>query len=308
MADRGLSFRERRRMERTTRNRRGDGLEDVLNELDDMIGMDGVKDEIARIADFARVVALKKERNLPVSNLTFHMVFTGPPGTGKTTVARFVGRLLYELKLLRKDKLIEVDRSQLVGTHLGDTARIVQDKVKDALDGVLFIDEAYTLAGGGGPTGRTDPFGQEAIDTLLKLMEDNRDRLVCIFAGYSSEMRRFVESNPGLKSRISRTIEFPSYDAGELFEIFESLIQKNGFSLTEDAREEARKVVNELARDKSETFGNARVVRQFFEALQPIQAERISESLDELADYSAISDEDLMRIEADDILYYSDHL
>ena len=308
MADRGLSFRERRRMERTTRNRRGDGLEDVLNELDDMIGMDGVKDEIARIADFARVVALKKERNLPVSNLTFHMVFTGPPGTGKTTVARFVGRLLYELKLLRKDKLIEVDRSQLVNTHLGDTARIVQDKVKDALDGVLFIDEAYTLAGGGGPTGRTDPFGQEAIDTLLKLMEDNRDRLVCIFAGYSSEMRRFVESNPGLKSRISRTIEFPSYDAGELFEIFESLIQKNGFSLTEDAREEARKVVNELARDKSETFGNARVVRQFFEALQPIQAERISESLDELADYSAISDEDLMRIEADDILYYSDHL
>ena len=132
-------FRARRRSERSARPKRGDGLEPILQELDSLIGLDPVKDEIFRIVDFARVVALKKERDLPVSNLTFHMVFTGPPGTGKTTVARFVGRLLYELKLLRKDKLIEVDRSQLVGTHLGDTARIVQDKVKDALDGVLFI-------------------------------------------------------------------------------------------------------------------------------------------------------------------------
>lgn len=301
-------FRARRRSERAARPKRGDGLEPILRELDGLIGLDPVKDEIFRIVDFARVVALKKERDLPVSNLTFHMVFTGPPGTGKTTVARFVGRLLYELKLLRKDKLIEVDRSQLVGTHLGDTARIVQDKVKDALDGVLFIDEAYTLAGGGGATGKTDPYGQEAIDTLLKLMEDNRERLVCIFAGYTSEMRRFVEANPGLKSRISRTIEFPSYDGDELFAIFESLIAKNGFKLSEDAREEAKKTIDDLARNSDENFGNAREVRQFFEALQPIQAERIAESLDDLGDISELSNEELMRIESEDIQYYSDHL
>lgn len=301
-------YRARRRSERAARPKRGDGLEPILRELDGLIGLDPVKDEIFRIVDFARVVALKKERDLPVSNLTFHMVFTGPPGTGKTTVARFVGRLLYELKLLRKDKLIEVDRSQLVGTHLGDTARIVQDKVKDALDGVLFIDEAYTLAGGGGATGKTDPYGQEAIDTLLKLMEDNRERLVCIFAGYTSEMRRFVEANPGLKSRISRTIGFPSYDGDELFAIFESLIAKNGFALSEDAREEAKKIIDDLARNSDENFGNAREVRQFFEALQPIQAERIAESLDDLGDISELSNEELMRIESEDIRYYSDHL
>lgn len=301
-------FRARRRSERAARPKRGDGLEPILRELDGLIGLDPVKDEIFRIVDFARVVALKKERDLPVSNLTFHMVFTGPPGTGKTTVARFVGRLLYELKLLRKDKLIEVDRSQLVGTHLGDTARIVQDKVKDALDGVLFIDEAYTLAGGGGATGKTDPYGQEAIDTLLKLMEDNRERLVCIFAGYTSEMRRFVEANPGLKSRISRTIEFPSYDGDELFAIFESLIAKNGFKLSEDARDEAKKTIDDLARNSDENFGNAREIRQFFEALQPIQAERIAESLDDLGDISELSNEELMRIESEDIRYYSDHL
>lgn len=301
-------YRVRRRSERAARPKRGDGLEPILRELDGLIGLEPVKDEIFRIVDFARVVALKKERDLPVSNLTFHMVFTGPPGTGKTTVARFVGRLLYELKLLRKDKLIEVDRSQLVGTHLGDTARIVQDKVKDALDGVLFIDEAYTLAGGGGATGKTDPYGQEAIDTLLKLMEDNRERLVCIFAGYTSEMRRFVEANPGLKSRISRTIEFPSYDGDELFAIFESLIAKNGFTLSEDAKEEAKKTIDDLARNSDENFGNAREVRQFFEALQPIQAERIAESLDGLGDISELSNEELMRIESEDIRYYADHL
>jgi SpoVK/Ycf46/Vps4 family AAA+-type ATPase len=302
------NYRSRRRSERSSRPKRGDGLEPILKEIDALIGLDPVKDEIFRMVDFARVVALKKERDLPVSNLTFHMVFTGPPGTGKTTMARFIGQLLYELKLLRKDKLIEVDRSQLVGTHLGDTARIVKDKVKDALDGVLFIDEAYTLAGGGGATGQTDPYGQEAIDTLLKLMEDYRERLVVIFAGYTSEMRRFVEANPGLKSRISRTVEFPSYDGSELFEIFESLVQNNGFNITPEASDEARKVIDDLARSSDENFGNAREIRQFFEALQPIQAERIAEHLDEVDEISKISNEELMRIDEDDVRYYAEQL
>lgn len=302
------SYRARRRSERAARPKRGDGLEPILKEIDALIGLDPVKDEIFRLVDFARVVALKKERDLPVTNLTFHMIFYGPPGTGKTTVARFIGQLLYQLKLLRKDKLIEVDRSQLVGTHLGDTARIVQDKVKDALDGVLFIDEAYTLAGGGGATGQTDPYGQEAIDTLLKLMEDNRERLVCIFAGYTSEMRRFEEANPGLKSRISRRIEFPSYGGEELFEIFRSLVEKNGFSLTDGAETEARKVIDDLARSADDTFGNAREVRQFFEALQTIQAERIAEHLDEMEDIDQLSNEQLMEIDEDDIRYYAEHV
>ncbi|CAN7651903.1 AAA family ATPase [Neorhizobium sp. LjRoot104] len=302
------SFRHRRREQRTTGTKRGDGLEAILQEIDGLIGLEPVKSEIFRLVDFARIVSLKKERDLPVANLTFHMVFTGPPGTGKTTIARYIGQLLYELKLLRKDKLVEVDRSALVGTHLGDTARIVQDKVKDALDGVLFIDEAYTLAGGGGATGKTDPYGQEAIDTLLKLMEDNRERLVCIFAGYTTEMRRFVEANPGLKSRISRTIEFPSYNSDELFAIFESLVEKNGFNLTRDARHQARKVIDEMARSSDENFGNAREVRQFFEALQPIQAERLAEHIDEVEDISRISNETLMCIEEEDILCYADNL
>ncbi|WP_300034164.1 AAA family ATPase [uncultured Roseobacter sp.] len=301
-------FRRRRRSERASAPKRGDGLEPILAEIDGLIGLEPVKQEIFRLVDFARVVSLKKDRDLPVANLTFHMVFTGPPGTGKTTVARYIGRLLYELKLLRKEKLIEVDRSALVGTHLGDTARLVQDKVKDALDGVLFIDEAYTLAGGGGATGKTDPFGQEAIDTLLKLMEDHRERLVCIFAGYTTEMRRFVEANPGLKSRISRTVEFPSYDGDELYQIFESLVTKNGFNMTDEAADEARKVIDDLARNADENFGNAREVRQFFEALQPIQAERIAEHLDEVDSIDQIDNETLMRIEEDDITYYAEHI
>jgi len=299
-------YRSRRRAKRTSGPKRGDGLEPILKEIDALIGLEPVKDEIFRIVDFARVVSLKKERDLPVANLTFHMVFTGPPGTGKTTVARYIGQLLYELKLLRKDKLIEVDRSQLVGTHLGDTARIVQDKVKDALDGVLFIDEAYTLAGGGGATGNTDPYGQEAIDTLLKLMEDHREKLVVIFAGYTTEMRRFVAANPGLESRISRNVEFPSYNGEELFMIFESLVEKNGFNMKDEARHEARKVIDDMARSADDNFGNAREVRQFFEALQPIQAERLADHLDETEDLSTITDADLMCITEEDITYYNE--
>lgn len=289
------------RQPRVIKERGGQRLNEILAEIQGLTGLEPVKSEIYRIADFARVVALRKERDLPVSSLTFHMVFTGPPGTGKTTIARYVGELLYELKLLKRDKLVEVDRSQLVGTHLGDTARLVTDKVKESLDGVLFIDEAYTLSGGGGALGRTDPYGQEAIDTLLKLMEDHRERLVCIFAGYTNEMRRFVDSNPGLRSRISRTIDFPSYGGDELMQIFLGLIAKNHLWITEDAEREAYKVITEMARTADENFGNAREVRQFFEALQPIQAERIAEQTEDL---SQISDEELMTIEAEDIQYY----
>lgn len=283
--------------------RGGQRLEEIFEELYDLVGLANVKEEFYGLYNFARVVAQRKQRDMPVSSLTFHMIFTGPPGTGKTTVARYVGELLYELKLLRKNKLLEVDRSKLVGTHLGDTAKIVTDTVKEALDGVLFIDEAYTLAGGGGPTGSTDPYGQEAVDTLLKLMEDHRERLVVIFAGYSAEMRRFVDSNPGLQSRISKTIQFPNYNADELLEIFKLQAQKNHLTLTAQAEHEAEKVIRDIAAagQKDDNFGNARVIRQMFEALQPIQAMRISATTEDL---DAISDEDLMAITEADILEY----
>lgn len=300
-----LDYRRPRQSQRTAARRRGSGLQIILDELESLTGLGPVKDEVYRIVDFARVVAVKKERNLPVSNLTFHMVFTGPPGTGKTTVARYIGKLLYELGLLRKDKLVEVDRSQLVGTHVGDTAVIVQDKVKEALDGVLFIDEAYTLAGGGGPTSSTDPYGQEALDTLIKLMEDNRSRLVCIFAGYTNEMRRFVDANPGLKSRISRHIEFPSYEEDELFAIWQSFVKRDGFFVTDEAEGIARKVVAEMARSADERSGNAREVRKFFEALQQIQAERISHDYE---DFDQLSNQDLMTFTDEDVQYFIDAL
>lgn len=293
----------RPRPARSRPTRGGENLDKVLKKIDALIGLGDVKNEIYRIYNFARVVALRKNRDLPVSNLTFHMVFEGPPGTGKTTIARHIGELLYELKLLRQNRLVEVDRSGLVGTHLGDTARIVTDKVKGALDGVLFIDEAYTLAGGGGATGNTDPYGQEAIDTLLKLMEDHRERLVVIFAGYQDPMRRFMDSNPGLRSRISKNILFPNYTEDELFDIFKLLVDSSHLRLTPGAEHEARKMIAQMARDADENFGNAREVRQFFEALQPIQAERIAE---ETEDLDTLSDEDLMTISEEDILYYSE--
>ncbi|MEM1019149.1 MAG: AAA family ATPase [Sphingomonadales bacterium] len=296
---------ERRRERSRPTSKRGADLQAIIDEIEELVGLDPVKSEIYRIIDFARIIALKKERDLPVSNASFHMIFTGPPGTGKTTIARYVGRIFYEINLLRKGHLVETDREGMVGQHLGDTAKIVKDKVKDALDGVLFVDEAYTLSGGGGPTGKTDPFGQEAMDTLLKEMEDKRDRLVCVFAGYTSEMRRFLDVNPGLRSRVSRTIEFPSYSGDELFDIFKMMTEKNKMIVTDEAFHEVKKHIDDIARSADENFGNAREVRQLFETLQTVQAERLAYDHPNLED---LTNDDLMTINGDDIAYYLDHI
>lgn len=284
-----------------TKNTRDDELETVINELEGMIGLENVKEELNRLIALSRVVKEKKDRDLPVGAFNLHMVFAGPPGTGKTEIARKVGRMLYALGLLRKKNFVEVSKKDLVGSYTGTTGKIVHEKVKDALDGVLFIDEAYQLAGiTGGELDQPDQFGQEAIDTLLKLMEDNRDRLVVIVAGYTSYMRKFIESNAGLKSRFTRTIEFDSYPENELFRIFQTFAKQGHYQLSPEAEDIAKKAVSQIAQDggKDESFGNAREVRKFYESVLMSQAQRLGESED---DFSVLSNEDLLAIEAADV-------
>lgn len=298
------NFAERRRQSQPDRRRRGQNLDAITDEIENLVGLDAVKDQIANLIDLAQVVALKKERDLPISNHSFHMVFSGPPGTGKTTIARLIGKIFYELNLLRKDTLLEVTKADLVGRYQGDTPTIVKDVVMSALDGVLFIDEAYMLSGGGGATGHTDSYSQEAIDTLLKLMEDHRDRLVCIFAGYTDEMRRFEDANPGLKSRISTRLVFDSYGEEQLMAIFLGMVERHHMTLSTAARDEARKHIGDLARigAKDPNFGNARDIRRMFEALQPIQASRLARQCSGEGGIQSITNEELLALEADDII------
>jgi stage V sporulation protein K len=285
----------------TSRASKDDQLEEVASEIGEMIGLYSVKAELNRLISLSSVVKEKKDRNLPVGAFNLHMVFSGPPGTGKTEIARKVGRMLYSLGLLRKQNFVEVSKKDLVGSYTGTTGKIVHEKVKDALDGVLFIDEAYQLAGiTGGENDQPDPFGQEAIDTLLKLMEDHRDRLVVIVAGYTSYMRKFIESNAGLKSRFTRTIEFDNYNEDELYGIFQLFVKKGHYILTSDAEYAAKKAISHIASDgeKDESFGNAREIRKFYESVLMCQAQRLGDNVDDL---STLSDEDFLCLEESDI-------
>jgi SpoVK/Ycf46/Vps4 family AAA+-type ATPase len=198
---------------------------------------------------------------MPTKPLSLHMVFSGNPGTGKTTVARIVGKLFGAMGILQKGHLVETDRSGLVAEYQGQTAKKTNEKIDEALDGVLFIDEAYSLA----PEGQPDSYGQEALATLLKRMEDDRDRLVVILAGYSGPMERLLKSNPGLSSRFSRHCEFPDYDADELCQIFEFLATASHYQLTAEFREALAEHIQEKVALKDEHFGNGRMVRNEFE-------------------------------------------
>ena len=262
---------------------------DAADELNALIGLSSVKSEINTLTNYIKVQRMREEKGMKVSPVSLHCVFTGNPGTGKTTVARIVSKIYKELGLLQKGHLVETDRSGLVAEYVGQTAVKTNKIIDSALDGILFIDEAYSLVDGG-----NSDYGKEAISTLLKRMEDDRERLVVILAGYTDDMKRFIDSNPGLQSRFNRYIEFPDYSADELFQIFESSTKKYEYTLTEAASAELTSILNNAVKNKDKNFGNGRFVRNMFEKVIENQANRISYIPD-------ITAESLATIEAEDI-------
>jgi Holliday junction resolvasome RuvABC ATP-dependent DNA helicase subunit len=247
-------------------------LDELLARLDKLVGLASVKLEIKSLVNLARVREMRKQHGLRVPPAGYHMVFAGPPGTGKTTVARLLGQIFHALGLLSKGHLVEVDRAELVAGYVGQTAIKTDAVVKEALGGVLFVDEAYSLA----PENSDQDFGHEAIETLLKLMEDNREDLVVIAAGYSERMHLFIESNPGLRSRFTRFIDFPDYTPEELVKILIGFADESGYRLSSEALAAAARLLTEKYENRGENFGNARMVRNVFEEMLTAQANRLS--------------------------------
>ena len=265
-------------------------LETVLGQLNNLVGMQNVKDEINTLINFLKIQQLRHEQGLSSISVTLHSVYCGPPGTGKTTVARLMGEIYKHLGILAKGHVVETDRVGLVGGYIGQTAIKVEQLVESALDGVLFIDEAYALK----PEESRNDFGQEAIDTLLKRMEDYRNRLVVIVAGYSEEMSRFIDANPGLKSRFNKYFYFEDYQPVYLLTIFQKICEQNHFNLTEEAKIILLEKLTNLYATRDKKFGNGRLVRNMFEKTIEQQANR-------LIKLSRVSKEMMMTIMPEDI-------
>jgi len=242
----------------------------LLGELDGLTGLAPVKAEVRQLIDVVRAEQMRRAAGLPVSRVSRHLVFTGNPGTGKTTVARLLGQLYAAIGVLGTGQLVEVTRSDLVAGYVGQTAIKTTEAVQRALGGILFIDEAYALTRA---TGSGQDFGQEAVDTLVKLMEDHRDELVVIAAGYGQEMAQFISSNPGLPSRFPRMIHFPDYSTGELVSIFTGMCERDRYQVSADALDGLRQYLARLPRTRE--FGNGRLVRNLFEAALARQASRV---------------------------------
>ncbi len=240
-------------------------------ELQSLVGLDLVKSEIATLVNYVKIQQAREAKGLKSSQLSYHCVFTGNPGTGKTTVARIIAEIYKDLGLIKKGHLIETDRSGLVAEYVGQTAVKTNKIVDSALDGVLFIDEAYSLISDGG-----SDYGKEAIATLLKRMEDNRDRLVVILAGYTNEMKKFIDSNPGLQSRFNRYIDFADYSDEELYKIFELNLKKFEYTISDEAKAILKEHLREIVCAKDCNFGNARFVRNLFEKTLEQQANRLA--------------------------------
>jgi SpoVK/Ycf46/Vps4 family AAA+-type ATPase len=247
-------------------------IEDVLLELESFTGMDGIKRDVRSLINLLKIQKQRENQGLSVVKPSLHMVFTGPPGTGKTTVARIMGRVLKSLGVLKSGHIVETDRSGLVAGYVGQTAIKVDEIIQKSCDGILFIDEAYTLS----PPDGGDSYGQEAIDTLLKRMEDHRETLVVIVAGYEEEMQRFIESNPGFKSRFNKYISFDDYKPSELIEIFKSIVNKNKYIASAELIEMLHNRFSELYNSRTKSFGNGRVVRNIFEKIIENQSNRLA--------------------------------
>jgi Cdc6-like AAA superfamily ATPase len=262
-------------------------IEELMAELEDLIGLEGVKKEVRLVTDLLRVEKIRKERDLPTLDQSRHLVFTGNPGTGKTTVARLLAQIYRTLGVVASGHLVETDRSQLVAGYVGQTAIQVRTVFDRATEGVLLIDEAYSLIRGG-----ERDFGREAIDTIVKLAEDRRDSVVVIVAGYPSEMEEFLDFNPGMRSRFPRIVFFPDYTSAELVRIFESIGEKGEYRLDEAAKVKLLAWFDAAPRSKG--FGNGRLARNLFESAVAHQASR-------LVSIANPTDEQLVTFIADDI-------
>lgn len=267
-----------------------ESLDSILEELNGLIGLKSVKEEITTLINFIKIQQERKSSGLKTSPLSYHLVFTGNPGTGKTTVARLISKLYKHLGILDSGHLVETDRSGLIAEYMGQTAVKVNKTVDSAMNGILFIDEAYSLN-----LNKDDSFGKEAVATIIKRIEDDRDKLVLILAGYTAEMKDFIDVNPGFESRINRYIEFPDYTPGELLAIFELNCKKSDYTLDDSAKAKALDVFTSIYSVKDRSFGNGRVARNVFENAIENQSNRI-------ASYKDIDKTMLTTLSKEDIL------